>query len=163
MTSKITSKSYWLLAVATLSLLPFLLFAGYSIVQLVESKQHDLQRQLIDRSQATANAVAERLSVSSGSLRTLASSDAAVKGDLAALYAHAKRVVQDMPGISAISLVTPDAQVQFLTLLPFGQKSFLAGDKEAIRTVFETGKAMVSEPFRSPTHLESEAGYESLS
>jgi signal transduction histidine kinase len=143
-------KSYRLLVAATLSVLPFLLFAGYSIVQLTQDKQQDLRAQLIDRSQATANAVAERLSVSAGALKALASSDAAAQNDLQALYSQAKRVVEGMPDISAVSLVTPDGQVQFLTLLPFGEKAFLAGDKDAIRMVFETGKPMVSEPFLSP-------------
>lgn len=150
MLRRITSKGYWLLLAATLSVLPFLLFAGYSLVQLVQSKQQDLRGQLIDRSQSTANAVAERLAVSTGALRALASSDAAAQGDLPAIYAHAKRVVQDMPDISAISLVTPDGQVQFLTLRPLGEKAFLAGDKDSIRLVFETARPMVSEPFASP-------------
>ena len=143
-------KSYWLLVLATLSVLPFLLFAGYSIVQLVQAKRDDLQNQLINRTQATANAVAERLAVSAGALQALASSDAATKGDMPALYAQAKRVVQGMPHISAISLVTADGQVQFLTLLPFGEKSFNAADTDSIRGVFATGKPMVSEPFASP-------------
>jgi hypothetical protein len=146
----INRKSYWLLVAVTFSLIPFLLFAGYSIVQLVQGKQDDLKQQLVDRTQATANAVAERLAVSAGALRALASSDAAQQGDIPAIYAQAKRVVQGMPDISAISLVSPDGQVQFLTLRPLGEKSFLAGDAEAIRLVFETGKPMVSEPFASP-------------
>jgi signal transduction histidine kinase len=146
----INRKSYWLLVAVTISLFPFLLFAGYSIVQLVQGKQDDLKQQLVDRTQATANVVAERLAVSAGALQALASSDAAQQGDIPAVYSQAKRVVQGMPDISAISLVTPDGQVQFLTLRPFGEKSFLAGDADAIRMVFETGKPMVSEPFASP-------------
>ncbi|MEN9384487.1 MAG: hypothetical protein RL323_1630 [Pseudomonadota bacterium] len=150
MSPRNNSKGYWLLMAATISVLPFFLFAGYSIVQLVQSKQQDLQRQMIDRSQATANAVAERLASSSGALRALATSDAVAKGDLASVYAQAKRTVQEMPDISAISMVTPDGQVQFLTLLPFGKKTFLAGDQDTVRLIFETGKPMVSEPFPSP-------------
>ena len=150
MLTKITGKSYWILTIATISAVPFLLFAGYSIVQLVQSKQQDLQQQMVDRAHTTANAVAERLSISTGTLRALASSDAAALGDVAAMYAQAKRVLPDLPGISAISLVTRDGQVQFLTLLPLGAKSFPAGDLDAIRRVFESGKPVVSEPFRSP-------------
>ena len=150
MTQRITRKSYLLLLATAISVVPFLLFAGYSLVQLVQSKQEELQRELIDRSQATANAVAERLAISTGALRALASTDAAAKGDMAAIYSQAKRMLQDMPVISAISLVTPDFQVQFMTLLPYGQRSFLAGDEDSVRKVFETGKPVVSEPFRSP-------------
>ena len=42
----INRKSYWLLVAVTISLLPFLLFAGYSIVQLVQGKQDDLSSSL---------------------------------------------------------------------------------------------------------------------
>ena len=143
-------KSYWLLVLATLSVLPFLLFAGYSIVQLAQTKREDLQQQLIDRSQATANAVAERLAVSTGALRTLANSDAVQQGDTPAVYAQAKRVVQGMPELSAIALITPDSLVQFQTLRPLGEKPFLASDVDSVRMVFETGRPMVSEPFASP-------------
>lgn len=149
MNPKINRKGYWLLLAATLSVLPFLLFAGYAIVQLVQSKQEDLRQQLIDRTQSTANAVAERLAVSAGALRALGNSDAALKGDLPAMYAQAKRFAQGMPEINSISLVTPDGMVQFLTPRPFGEKPFLAGDIEGLRTVFETGRPTVSGPFQS--------------
>ena len=96
MTQRITRKSYLLLLATAISVVPFLLFAGYSLVQLVQSKQEELQRELIDRSQATANAVAERLAISTGALRALASTDAAAKGDMAAIYSQAKRMLQDM-------------------------------------------------------------------
>ena len=151
-------RSYWFLVLATISVLPFLLFAAYSIVQLVQGKQQDLQHQLIDRTQATATAVAERLAVSAGALQALASSDAAQLGDLPAIYTQARRVVQSMSDLSAISLVTSDSLVQFHTLRPLGEKAFLAPDADSIRMVFETGKPMASEPYASPLDDETILG-----
>ena len=140
----------WLLVLAIMSVLPFLLFAGFSVFQLLQAKQDDLQQQLIDRAQATANTVAERLSVSTGALQALASSDAAAKDDMHALYSQANRIVKVMPYISAIALITPDSLVQFHTLRPLGEKAFLAPDADSIRMVFVTGNPMVTEPYPSP-------------
>jgi len=144
------SKNRWMLAAATLSVLPFLLFAGYSIMQLLQSKQQDLQNQMVERTQATANAVAERLAVCTGALRALANSDAALQGNVPSMYAQARRVVQGMPDISAIALVGEDAQVIFLTLRPLDASPFPAGDKDSVRHIFETGQPAASEPFASP-------------
>lgn len=143
------SRRYWLIVAVAISVLPFLLLAGYSTLQLVQGKQEDLTRQLIDRSQATANGVAEHLAVSAGALQALASSDAAARDDLPAVYAQALRIVRGLPDLSAIALMSADGQVLFSTMLPWGSQPFPAGDMDSIRTVFDTAKPVVTEPYTS--------------
>lgn len=67
-----------------------------------------------------------------------------------ALYAHAQRVMHQLPEASAISLVAPDDTIVFLTLRPYGTQGLVASEMDAVRAVFETGKPVVSGPFKAP-------------
>lgn len=140
----------WLFALSILTSLPLFLFAAYSINELAHTQKLSVIAELVQRTEATANAVQQRLASIQGSLNSLATSDAALKGDLPTLYEHARRIVQANPETRAISLVTPDYKLAFLTLRPFGEAGIIAGDLDAVRQVFNTGKPAVSGPFKSP-------------
>lgn len=140
----------WLLALAILASLPLFLVAAYSIYEVGQAQREAITAELVQRTESTANAVNQRLGTALGALNSLATSDAALRGDLPALYEHARRVVALSPGASAISLVSPDERMVFLTLRPFGTANLPVSDLEAARRVFETGKPVVSGPFKAP-------------
>ena len=140
----------WLLALALLASLPLWLFAAYSIYEVGQAQRDALTTELIQRTESTANAVNQRLGTALGSLNSLATSDAALRGDLPALYAHAQRVVTMSPEASSISLIAPDGRMVFLTLRPLGTTGIPVSELEAAKRVFETGKPVVSGPFKAP-------------
>lgn len=140
----------WLLAVSVLASLPLLLFAAYSIYDRAVTQRRIDVTELALRTEATANAVQQRLGTAAGYLNGIATSDAARRGDLPALYEHAQRVLRIAPDARAISLVGPDEKMIFLTLRPLGAAGTVAGDLDAVRQVFRTGKPVVSGPFKSP-------------
>lgn len=141
---------FWLLGLAMLASLPLFVFAVYSTYRFSEAQQEEITAELIQRTEATAHAVGQRLSTVRGYLNGLATSDAARRNNLAELYAHAKRLVDASPEAAAISLVGPDGGLVFLTLRPFGTERTQAGDPESARRVFATGKPVASGPFPSP-------------
>ncbi|MBK6651100.1 MAG: hypothetical protein IPG42_16290 [Betaproteobacteria bacterium] len=51
----------------------------------------------------TANAVNQQLGTSVGYLTALATSEAALRDDVPAMYAHAQRIMRSMPEATAIS------------------------------------------------------------
>lgn len=140
----------WILVAIAVSAVPFFLFALYALNELGKSEHERVTAQLLNSAQSTANTVSQRLAVGVGYLTTLATSDAARNNDLPALYAHAQRVMHQLPDASAISLVAPDDTIVFLTLRPYGTKGLVASEMDAVRAVFETGKPTVSGPFKAP-------------
>lgn len=140
----------WLLVLSMVASLPLFLVAAYLIYTLAQEQQHSELSELAMRTQASADAVQQRLGTALGYLNALAASDAARQNDLRALYEHARRVTQLDPDARAFSLVAADNQLVFLTLRPYGESSWVGGDMEAARQVFETGKPAVSGPFKSP-------------
>lgn len=141
---------FWLLVIAVLSLLPFLLSTAYSLFELSTANEQELTEQLIRRGRATANAVNQRVSESTAALNTLATSPAAMQGDTRALYEHALRVLQRMPEASAMTLIDGNGKSVFFTLRPWGAEPIQAGDPKACEQIFATGKPVVSEPFKAP-------------
>lgn len=142
----------WFLVAMAVSAVPFFLFAVYALNELGKSEHERASTQLLSSAQSTAHTVSQRLAVSVGYLTALATSDAARNNDLPELYAHAQRVMHQLPEASAISLVAPDNSIVFLTLRPYGTKGLVTNEAEAARAVFETGKPIVSGPFKSPVN-----------
>jgi len=140
----------WLLALALLSLLPLLAFSAYTIYELGRARQDAIRIELLQRSEAAANAVNERLGTTLGYLNALATSDAAQNGDLPGLYAHAQRVVRMNPEATAITLIGPDNRMIFITLRPLGSPTIPVQYPEVVQRVFATGQPAISGPFLGP-------------
>ena len=140
----------WLLALALLSLLPLLAFSAYTLYELGRTRQEAIRTELLQRSEAAANAVNERLGTTLGYLNALATSDAAQNGDLPGLYAHALRVVRMNPEATAITLIGPDNRMLFITLRPLGSPTIPVQYPEVVKQVFATGRPAISGPFLGP-------------
>lgn len=140
----------WLFLLAAFASLPLLAFCGYLIFQIGLNQKLEIESSLTSRAQSIAYFVNQRLETSLGYLNSLASSDAALNNDIPELYEHAKRVVKLNPGVVAISLVSKDQQLVFLTSLPLDAQRIPANDIESAQIVFETGKPAVSKVFKAP-------------
>ena len=141
--------STWLLALVMLAILPLFLFAAYMVYQVGKAQQAATGAELHQRTEAAASMVYERLGSSLGYLNALATSDAALRGDLPAFYAHAQRIVEKEATARALTLIAPDGRMLFFTLRPYGS-TFATNQLDAVKKVFETGKPVVSGPFKSP-------------
>lgn len=129
---------------------PFALVAGYVVLELRDSQYEVLLTELNRAALVTANAVNQQLGTSVGYLTAIATSEAALRNDVPALYAHAQRVMRAMPEAAAISLVGAGDELIFLTLRPLGTQGLPVGDRDAVKQVFVTGAPVVSGPFKSP-------------
>lgn len=140
----------WRLALVVSLTVPFALFASYAAIELHNAQREDLVAEINRAALVTANVVNQQLGTSVGYLKALATSDAALRDDVPALYAHAQRVMQSMPEATAISLVGTGDELIFLTLRPLGTRGLPVGDRSAVQQVFATGLPAVSGPFKSP-------------
>lgn len=140
----------WLMALTVLTLVPFLLFSAYTLLQVHKVGQDAVLAELGQRTQATAHAVQERLASSMGYLNALASSSAALQNNLSALHEHAKRVAEMNTGITGIALVGPDRKMTFFTKAPFGSVLPKPSNTDTSDTVFATGQPAVSGQFKGP-------------
>ena len=140
----------WLLLLAVVAGLPLFVFSTYMVVALGRAQQDAIRTELLQRTEATANAVRERLATTTGYLASIAASDEALRDDLPALYEHARRVVQQNPDAAAVTLIGSDLRMLFHTMVPLGAPTFPTNRPEAARKVFETGRPSVSGPFAGP-------------
>ena len=132
-----------------LVLLPLALLSGYSIYRHVADVQATVMEQLERRLATTAAAVNERVSRIEGYLYALALSDSARHGDLAALHAQARALVDRDPSLVSIVLVNPDYDLEFNSQLPLDHRKVATPRPEEARRVFETGQPVLSGPFQS--------------
>jgi len=140
----------WRTAWVVLMTVPFLLFATYAAKEMYDVQREELQAEISRAALVTANAVNQQLGTSVGYLMALATSEAALRNDVPALYAHAQRIMRAMPEATAISLVGTGDELIFLTLRPLGTQGLPVGGVDAARQVFATGMPAVSGPFKSP-------------
>lgn len=140
----------WLLALTLLVTLPFLAITGYAIWKMEQAQQEAITAELVQRTQATASATKIRLETALAVLNALATSDAAIKGDLPALYDHSKRVVAANGDIRTITLVSATNRMLFMTLLPYGASLPEVSQEDSVARVFQSGKPVLSAPFVGP-------------
>lgn len=139
-----------MLALSIAAAIPFLVFSILLIYGFTEDAKQAVLRELSQRTDSTAKSVSQELNMTLASVSALADSDAAIKGDHAALYELATKTVARTPRILAFSLVDSNKDIIFLTRRPFGTKGLVANQLESVARVFETGKPSASGPFPSP-------------
>ena len=135
-----------LLALLALPLLHSLYLVRLYTAELQAREAHSVERRL----DATLQSVSERTERVKAVLETLATSEAALKGDWPALYAHARRLVGDDATLRAIALVNSDLGLVFDTGLAYGGKLAPAGQPDHALRVLKTGQPALSGPFESP-------------
>lgn len=140
----------WLIATGAIFLAPMAALAFFLVLQVHQAGESATQRELAQRSLSTAHAVLERLDSGISYLHALALTDAALTGDLPALYAQAKRVADNFPGATGIGLMGPDLQPRFITIRPYGAPLNKPPDTSTSQRVFATGTAAVSGQFKGP-------------
>nr|WP_230404334.1 cache domain-containing protein [Undibacterium sp. LX40W] len=150
-----TRTRFWLISLSILSILPFLIFAIFATDEFSKSERNKTESQLVDGAQVTAKVIAEHLKTNLAYLSSIATSEAAQRGDLHELYLHAQRISAASPEIHSISLVSHDQTIVFETLKSFDGERLTSEERTVLAEVFETGKPAVSGPYISPVSLNS--------
>lgn len=139
-----------LVLIAFFGSLPLFLYAVYLIHALGDSQQKNHENALIERTQSIASNIDEKINASIAFLEGIATSDAAVRSDLRALYTHSLRLNVINEEAVAITLINTNRDVVIFTKRPFGSPQFQGNDQPSINQVFDTGKPAVSALFQSP-------------
>ncbi len=140
----------WLLGVGAVILAPMVAVALFLVLQVHQAGESATQRELAQRTTATSHAVLERLDSGISYLNALALSDAALTGDLPALYSQANRIAANFPGAAGIGLMGPDLRLRFITAKPYGAPVSAPPDTATVKRVIATGTPAVSGQFKDP-------------
>ena len=134
----------WMFAIglfAALPMLTFSLLAGRSLLNQQQTALHVELKQLADFG---ARALGNEVRVMFATLDSLATSDAALRGDYAALHAHASRIVALSPRIGGIAALDASGVARFSTLAPFATQLPPVTPAEIDKEVLATGLRDVS-------------------
>ncbi|WP_052026799.1 HWE histidine kinase domain-containing protein [Rhodovulum sp. PH10] len=134
-----------LLALGTL--LPCLAFFALEYRVLIADKQADLARQGRVYAHAIADDVTREIAVKETQLAVLATSPHLHDGNIAGLYAQAKRTSEKIPG--GVVLFAADGRQIFNTRAPFGAALPDSRNADVLRRVTASGACRTTDLFRS--------------
>jgi diguanylate cyclase (GGDEF)-like protein/PAS domain S-box-containing protein len=140
----------WLMALAFVAMLPVLVFALYALDKLGKQNEAAQLEELQRRNQSLQLMLNAQVDAGVKTLRILAQSEAALRGDYRALYAYAKRVLADHPGYRAVTLADGTGRMVFHTSIPYGGPTFPSAYPELIQQALQTGQPNVSGRFTAP-------------
>lgn len=134
----------WMLAIGLFAVLPMLVFSLLVGRSLLNQQQAALNVELQQQADFGARELAREVRVVFATLDSLATSDAALRGDYAALYAHASRITALSPRIGAITAVDAEGVRRFSTLAPFNVQLPPTSLGDFDKLVLATGTPQIS-------------------
>jgi diguanylate cyclase (GGDEF)-like protein len=140
----------WLMILSFFSALPMIAFSITSLGYIVHGQYVVESSQLRRAVTALAHDLDSAFAARESMLHTLAASDAALVGDIDALYHHARRIVSKVSDKFAIALVNRQGQIVFHTRKPFGDPLGETSEKEQIERVLATGEPSISPVYDGP-------------
>ena len=133
-----------MLAIGVLVALPMLVCSLLIGRSLLNQQQTALNVELQQQADFGARELAREVRVIFATLDSLATSDAALRGDYAALHAHSVRIAALSPRIGAITAVDAAGVRRFSTLAPFTVQLPPTSLVEFDKLVLATGKRQIS-------------------
>ena len=137
-------------AIGLLAVMPILAISLLAGRSLLNHQEAALNVELQQQADFCARELAREVRVMFATLDSLATSDAAMRSDYAALHAHASRVAALSPRIGGISAVGVDGIPRFSTLVPFAVPMPVIAPTESDKKVLATGLRQVSPLFVAP-------------
>jgi PAS domain S-box-containing protein len=135
----------WLVVLVIVAVVPLLLFAAATVVQISQDAQRARDQGQADTAQALALAVDGEVRSWKAAATALAGSRALRNGRLAEFYEEAREVAA--PHAGWIVLTVASGQQLLNTLLPYGAPLYKTSSPETIDTIFRDGKPIVSDVF----------------
>ena len=140
----------WMLAIGMLAVLPMVVFSALVGRSLLNQQQAALEAELQQQADFAARELAREARVIFATLDSLATSDAALRADYAALHAHATRIVAITPRIGGVAVFDADSMPRFSTLLPFATPLPVILPTDTDKKVLVTGTRQISPLFVAP-------------
>jgi len=126
--------------------LPVWLVAGFLVFHAYSAKRNQISMNMLETAHAMTMVVDRELSSVQAALRALATSPAFVDGDFAALHRQTLELLKSYPGAD---IIVADVTGQQLvnSYRPYGDALPKRKNPEAVRSIFESGKPLVSDLF----------------
>lgn len=140
----------WLMILSVFSALPMIAFSVTSLSFLIRSQYAVETGQLRKAAAILAHDLDGYFAARESMLRTLAASEAAMRGDIDELYRHARRIAHQSSEQFAVSLVDRQGRILFYTLQPYGDPLGETSEKDQVRRVLATGEPSVSPVYEGP-------------
>lgn len=134
----------WMFVIGLFAVLPMLVFSLLAGRSLLNQQRAALHVELQQQADFGARELAREVRVMFATLDSLATSDAALRGDYAALHAHASRIATVSPRIGSISAFSADSMPRFSTSLPFTVQLPTVAPTDTDKKVLESGVRQVS-------------------
>jgi hypothetical protein len=134
----------WIAAIGLLAALPLIAFSLLAGRSLLQQQKTAFQVELQQLADFCARELAREVRLMFATLDSLATSDAALSGDYAALHAHARRVVALSPRIGGISAFSAEGVALFTTMVPYPVELPLIPLNDTDKKVVATGLRQVS-------------------
>lgn len=138
----------WMLLTSVLAAVPLLLFTALMMQRIAANQQLEDQQAVRQRTAAAALAIKERLDRAVAVLQAIAASDAALRGDVAALHAHARRIAATHTYDVVISLSRADGSLLLSTQSPLGVPLPASAAAPLERAVFTDAQPVVTPVFQ---------------
>ena len=139
-----------MMAIGAFAVLPMLAFSLLVGRSLFNQQQEALHVELQQQADFAARELAREVRVIFATLDSLATSDAALRANYAALHAHATRVVAISPRIGGVAVFDAEGMPRFSTLLPFTTPMPVIAPTDTDKKVLETGLRQISPLFVAP-------------
>ena len=140
----------WLMILSVFSALPMIAFSITSLSFIVRSQYTVETGQLRKAATILAHDLDGYFAAREAMLRTLAASDAAMRGDIGELYRHARRIAHQASDQFAVALVDRQGTILFHTMKPYGDALGETSEIDQIRRVLATGEPTVSPAYDGP-------------
>lgn len=138
----------WMLLTSVLAAVPSLLLTALMMQRIAANQQLEDQHEVRQRTAAAALAVKERLDRAVAVLQAVAASDAALRGDVAALHAHARRIAATHPYDAVISLSRADGSILLSTQSPLDVSLPASAAAPLERAVFTDAQPVITPVFQ---------------
>ncbi|HML56583.1 MAG TPA: diguanylate cyclase [Solidesulfovibrio magneticus] len=134
----------WLMILSVFSALPMIAFSVTSLSFLIRSQYAVEVGQLRKAAAVLAHDLDGYFAAREAMLRTLAASDAAMRGDIDELYRHARRIAHQASDQFAVALVDRQGRILFHTMEPYGEPLGETSETEQIARVLASGEPSIS-------------------
>ncbi|QAZ68733.1 GGDEF domain-containing protein [Solidesulfovibrio carbinolicus] len=140
----------WLMILSVFSALPMIAFSITSLSYIARGQYVVEAGQLRRAATILAHDLDGYFAAREAMLRTLAASDAAMRGDIDELYRHARRIAHQASDQFAVALVDRQGRILFHTMKPYGDLLGETSEKDQIARVLATGEPSVSPAYNGP-------------
>lgn len=136
------SLSTHLILIVLAAMIPFVIYLGFTISQMVEFERSKSERRLLSAATELSNRVDHEIETAIRTLKVLSGADDLREHNFRKFQTRLRRVLEVEPSWIAILLHSPDLKQVISTMAPYGVEKKPV-EVESLKAVFETGKPTI--------------------